>query len=470
MLRKLIRTITTPKSLFAEETQFRGVTKRNRKQQLIIGLDFGTAFTKVVIGESRQAYGVHFSKFGDEQNPYLLPAAMAVDSAGFCSLDLESPKSRRVGDLKMRLLEGDYSLESKAESVAYLALVLQFSRKWLFSKQKRIYGQNYLDWNLNVGLPTHNYHDAKLVQAYRDIVHCAWLVSVTTSSINLEFAKHVLEGKEDASTRQDRLIHPDSIGLFPEFVAQVTGYVRSPQRQEDLHALMDVGAGTVDVTVFNVFHRDDDDFFPIFAKSVKNFGVFFHTKFRLEKLQYKGRWAPNAQDRALTDREFGKKLRVSQQQLADVDRPFRKKVSNQLNEQLRYTKDKRYPKSRRWEEGVPIFLCGGGANVELYANLIESLEEKGKPFKIVRQGLPKPERLKAGRLRAENFDRLSVAYGLSFDAFDIGEIEKAEEIEDITDDPGLPGRTGGTTFCSICHGSGGAMAHGCYKCGGTGLI
>lgn len=470
MLRKLIKSVTTPKSLFVEETQFPDVTKRNRKQQLIIGLDFGTAFTKVVIGESRQAYGVHFSKFGDEQNPYLLPAAMAVDSAGFCSLGLESPKSRRVGDLKMRLLEGDYSLDSKAESVAYLALVLQYSRKWLFSKQKRIYGQNYLDWNLNVGLPTHNYHDAKLVQAYRDIVHCAWVVSVTTSSINLGFAKRVLEGKEDASTRQDRLIHPDAIGLFPEFVAQVTGYVRSPQRQEDLHALMDVGAGTVDVTVFNVHERDGDDFFPVFAKSVKNFGVFFHTKFRLKKLQYKGRWTQNPQDKALTDREFAKKVRVSQQRLFEVDSPFRRKVFNQLIEQLRYTKDKRYPKSPRWEEGIPIFLCGGGANVDLYSGLINSLEESGKPFRIIRQGLPKPERLKASRLRADNFDRLSVAYGLSFDAFDLGEIGKADEIEDITDNANVSRSNGGTTFCPICNGTGGAMAHGCYKCGGSGLI
>jgi len=78
--------------------------------------------------------------------------------------------------------------------------------------------------------------------------------------------------------------------------------------------------------------------------------------------------------------------------------------------------------------------------------------------------------LQASRLKAENFDRLLVAYGLSFDAFDIGEIERTDEIADDTDDPISPGKKGASTFCPLCNGTGGAMAHGCYKCGGSGLI
>ena len=52
----------------------------------------------------------------------------------------------------------------------------------------------------------------------------------------------------------------------------------------------------------------------------------------------------------------------------------------------------------------------------------------------------------------------------------VGEIEKADEIEDITDGPSVTATKGGSTFCPICNGTGGAMAHGCYKCGGTGMI
>jgi hypothetical protein len=40
----------------------------------------------------------------------------------------------------------------------------------------------------------------------------------------------------------------------------------------------------------------------------------------------------------------------------------------------------------------------------------------------------------APRLNPDEYDRLSVAYGLSFDAFDIGQIIKSNEISDIDND------------------------------------
>ena len=51
------------------------------------------------------------------------------------------------------------------------------------------------------------------------------------------------------------IIEDDEISLFPEFLAQIAGYVRSPGRQADLHMLVDVGAGTMDATTFNVHVR-----------------------------------------------------------------------------------------------------------------------------------------------------------------------------------------------------------------------
>ena len=50
---------------------------------------------------------------------------------------------------------------------------------------------------------------------------------------------------------------------------------------------------------------------------------------------------------------------------------------------------------------------------------------------IVDKTLPKPEDLKNSDLRAEIFDRLAVAYGLSFDSFDIGHIVPPAEINDV---------------------------------------
>lgn len=467
MLKKLVDSMTTSKSLFTAKTQFDGVSKRARKQQLVIGLDFGTAYSKVVIGEVRQAHAVHFAKFGSRDNPYLLPATFSVNESGVCTLDLEAPGTAPVNDLKMRILQGDYSLESKAACIVYIALMLRYVRKWLFSKHKRVYGGNYLDWNLNVGLPAHNYHDDDLVKTYREIVEFAWLASVSPGDVSFQLARDCLSETVDTKSTIGEIISSDAIELFPEFAAQITGYVRSPQRQEDLHALMDVGAGTVDVTVFNIFNHKGEDRFPVFAKSVENLGVHFHTLHRLKVLKFSGRWKPLAQDKALSKREFARKVHCTLRDLAEADRPFRHKISDQLISQLKYTKEKRYPLSRHWTSGIPLFLCGGGANVDFYTEIIDLLEESGKPYRIVRQRLPKPERLKANRLRSGEYDRLSVAYGLSFDAFDIGEIERAGDIEDIS----LPGSAGAgiKIICPRCRGTGGPRGNDCLNCGGSGM-
>lgn len=468
--KSLFQKITGARNLFTSETQLPSASKRKRRQ-LIIGLDFGTAFTKVVIGESREAYAVHFSKHGSDENPYLLPGVMYASSTGECQLKPTSPKDNIITDMKMRLLRGKPSIDDSAKCVAYIAIVLRYVRNWLLKHHKDTYAGCWIDWNLNVGLPTENYHDFALVHAYKDIAHASWALSVIDAPITLPRAKEMLSANLDTSGYEDRLIHPDLIGLFPEFVAQVTGYVRSPQRQEGLHTLMDVGAGTVDVTVFNVFENDGDELFPIFAKSVKNFGVYFHVLHRLNELGWTGQWRPHAHDAALTDREFAKKVRTNLNTLSEIDKVFRSGVSKQLNDALRHTKQCRYPGSPAWNTGVPIFLCGGGANAEIYDSLIKQQEENGRPFMITRRHLPRPDRLNASRLKREHFDRLSVAYGLSFDAFDIGEIVKESDVEDISEERRESRRAEQTDNwrpCPRCRGNSASLGTNCSTCGGSG--
>jgi len=58
-------------------TQFPDTSSHSPKQLLTIGLDFGTAFTKVVIGETRTSYAVSF-KCQNLENPYLLPCVLYI--------------------------------------------------------------------------------------------------------------------------------------------------------------------------------------------------------------------------------------------------------------------------------------------------------------------------------------------------------------------------------------------------------
>ena len=60
---------------------------------------------------------------------------------------------------------------------------------------------------------------------------------------------------------------------FPEFVAQISSYRQSPQRRRDLHLLVDVGAGTVDIVTFHVWEPEETDCYSILEAAVEKLGT-----------------------------------------------------------------------------------------------------------------------------------------------------------------------------------------------------
>lgn len=444
------KSIQAPTPLTGELTQFPGTKLSAPKQQIIIGLDFGTAFTKVIIGEVRMSYAVPFMSDRHE-NPYLLFSAIKVASNGECSFGHDVRSSGQIlTNLKMKLLEGSPSKEDLANIVAFLALVFRHCRLWLMENQRLIYEGKYLDWYVNVGLPTDSYHDETLTAIYHKVVTAAWALSIVSDAVTIDRAHKILSciecgGKpldEDFVDLQDRLICMEAIGLFPEFVAQVTGYVRSPMRKDDLHLMMDVGAGTIDISVFNVvkseeenqggFYSEEEHRFPIFAKALKPLGTYYLMRHRVEKVQKEIAYKWNFGERIPSRNEFASALKISLEQVKEIDEKFCSTIGKTIGDLLKYSKEYRYPNSIRWQEGLPTFLCGGGGKVDVYKDLLQRIEQNRTHSRRVRlEKLPKPERLNAPYILEDGYDRLMVAYGLSFNALDIGRIIRDSEIEDV---------------------------------------
>jgi hypothetical protein len=428
--------------LTGDLTQFPGTNPSASKQQIIIGLDFGTAFTKVVIGEVRISYAVPFMSEKYE-NPYLLSSALKIASNGECSFghDVQS-SGQLLTNLKMKLLEGSPSKEDLVNIVAFLALVLRHCRLWLMENHRLIYEGKYLDWYVNVGLPTDSYHDEALTATYHNVLTAAWALSIIPDAVTIHCANKMLscvEGgerllDEDCVNLQDRLICAETIGLFPEFVAQVTGYVRSPLRKQDLHLMMDVGAGTIDISVFNVFESEEEreHRFPIFAKALKPLGTFYLMRHRVEKAPNDVLYQWNVEERTPSRNEFASSVNISVEKVKEIDEEFCLTIGKTLGDLLKYSKECRYPNSIRWREGIPTFLCGGGGKVDVYMNLLERIEQNRDHSRRIRlERLPKPERLMAPYILDDGYDRLMVAYGLSFNALDIGVIIRDSEVEDV---------------------------------------
>ncbi len=74
-----------------------------------------------------------------------------------------------------------------------------------------------------------------------------------------------------------------NVQAAPEFAGQIASYVRSAHRRPDLHLMVDVGAGTTDITTFNI-HQDFEtleNVFPIFQPNIVNLGTHFLTANRV---------------------------------------------------------------------------------------------------------------------------------------------------------------------------------------------
>tara|TARA_R110001583_G_scaffold195331_1_gene371809 strand:- start:14172 stop:15788 length:1617 start_codon:yes stop_codon:yes gene_type:complete len=373
-------------------------------KELVIGLDFGTAFTKVVVGETTYAYAIPFNGFD-----YLLPSELHVNELGTCFLQGE-PQTTLVKDLKLPLVLANASDLDRIAIVAFLALVFHASRKWV---EDNIFKDYTIDWLVNAGLPTSNYHDKVLKALYTKLINAAWSLSFI-EVITINAANAILH--DDSAFKQhlpiQQQLSVDSLNLFPEFAAQIVGYVQSPARREFSHLLVDVGAGTLDVAMFIVKNENGDWMFETNGKGVETLGADILLKHRVGSLNQnlKIEFIDSYPDAGEIITLFGIKLK----DLARVDAPFKKAVNLSLKKVISSV-------AAGYSFGVDIttFICGGGASVGLFREEVEAV--KGRyPLSVI--SLPLPRRLKGKSLNASNYHRLSVAYGLSFDPFNIGKV------------------------------------------------
>ena len=302
----------------------------------------------------------------------------------------------------------------------FLAGVIRFSRAWLYNNQPNLVRNYRLAWNLRIGCPTNLFEADDSKDVYKRLATVAWVASQRARLPTAEDVRRMLRaGVVETDTGLDEL------EAVPEFVAQITSYSHSPQRADGLHLLVDCGAGTVDVVSFNVYrHRNSlEDRYPIWGSAVQPKG----TRFLMER--YLGglsgiQWdtdAPVPDRKELQDR-FG----VEQSTIVEVEREFRRELAQIICNVLRYTRQKRYTTAPEWNEGLPVFISGGGASCNVYVDSVTT-GCKQMPVTPSRRNFPLPEGLTQADISSELFHRLSVAYGLTFDP---GRIYASGETED----------------------------------------
>ncbi len=395
-------------------------------RQLVIGLDFGTSMTKVVVGDHSIVGGKMYAiPFKD--NSYLQPTSLFLKEGIFNLYEGD-----RIPDLKYTLMTKSSKVIESAVT-AYIALILRYVRYYFLKKYENIYKRNELIWAINIGVPSTSFDNQALSNSFHLVALAGWYASVQEGHIDIQKIETALktscrdlENKKRGSYHylEDSRLHLDLVHVVPEVIAEVIGYAKSPLRNEGMHLLVDIGATTTDVATLIVGKKDGEDIYPLLQADVQRLGVFELHKSRIEQISKQ-----NSHENKKRFSEFKDGIdelsRIPDlKQYREIcshvnDKYFIGKFIKQVGTVLAITKEKRNPLAEAWKNGLPVFVCGGGSRLELYKEaIVEHYKNwrKGKtniaPCHLVE--LPKPTNLEADDLPESEFHRLAVAYGLSF--------------------------------------------------------
>lgn len=411
---------------------------RSTPMPLRIGVDFGTAFTKVAIRAGVDLVPVEWSAVtGDdsETGRYVVPGFVVRAPNGEYGWQRLTETDIR-GNLKLPVIEMAGSDECPIATVAYLALVIRYARAFLYRNAeigRKLVGRS-LRWELNIGCPTEPHENPKVVQVFRRIARTAWQLATREHVYESDILSAWKAGEMDVGLEAEP-------GVVPEFVAQIAGYLGSPQVKEGLHALIDIGAATLDVATFNVVIRNDrasPPRIPIFFSAVRPLGTHYLRHNRHSRLDLELSWNDAAPVESAD--EFAERNDKPLDEVVAVDEEFAGQIERCITGVIDGTRTNARGDSRSaaWREGLPIFITGGGSNCILYRQAIEVVQREVGLRVEQRPGSSRHFRLielnpTSGNARhIEAGDRLTVALGLTEDAESIARVVPHRDIEPIT--------------------------------------
>lgn len=429
-------------------------TASGRRTRLVLGLDFGTSCTKVVIQDPvrRHAVAVPFPELAPASNPYLLPSRLYVRSGGGASL---APGGTPFAGLKVGLIEEpdkvllrggageDAAATVRALAVAFLALVVTAAREWFRESRADQYRGDSLVWEVNLGLPARSSDDPKLLATFREVLLAACRLSDSRSAVTVSAALGALataHGTAGGSQSGDQT----RVGVIPEVIAEVIGYARSDLRTEGLHLLVDVGATTLDVSTFVLHRADGDDTYEVLTAEVKRLGAHVLHQRRIREtaalVERHLNTLVSESDGAARIPPLAEYLpRAESPDMVSIDEPLANAAGGLVYGVINETRKNRDPKARAWEIGLRTFVCGGGRAVDAYGSMVSGLDRSLRKFTLTAGlqvvDLPTPEKLDAPELAPGEYHRLGVAYGLSFPAVDLGKIRLPLAIADLEEPP-----------------------------------
>lgn len=427
---------------------------------LIIGLDFGTSATKMVIRDAftGNVFPVNINKSAFSIEQFLQASCIFLNEGVF---EL-SGKGERLDDLKLSLLacKAQYPVTEFNHCCAYLALMIRSARGWFFSEQEPAYRHHKINWHINIGIASRSYEDRGKVQLFRRLAWAAANLAADASHTQIKIdaldkyrtlSKNAFES-ESQEKISDMEFTPNDIGVVPEIAAQIQGFMASSRwswTARPIMMLVDVGAGTVDTALFHV--NPSDSKLTFYSSRVEPNGAM---NLHRERVTWLMKSIPDESDFSLVhdylksiEQSTGRLLPIPSSVIdylpgyriskvnRDIDEIFRlekyrKQVAGSINEAK--LKKGIGAKGSQQLVNLPLLLCGGGSRLPIYLTIAEEINKTPNwNVSVEKMLMPVPPELREIGWHSEDFDRISVAYGLSLQR-GLEKIVRAVEVPDIT--------------------------------------
>lgn len=419
-------------------TQFPEMTGEETRL-VVMGLDFGTSCSKVVIRIPGMGIITPIKFQTDNGNSYLHPTKIYSTEDGELFINATAGATERF-NLKIPFIkraginETDVNTnaqeEEKEKAVGYLAYVIGLSRRYFMEQHRETIKYFKIDWNLNIGIPSSGFDNENEMEIFKELALAAWWVSTQESNITSEL---VVEGIQRATSIDYSLdIHRDAVNVVPEIIAQVSGYAKSDQGKDGLYILIDIGASTLDVSTFIIKEKEEEIHYKFCSAITSALGAYELHLRRLSIFEkFKGftlidsltsdPMSPvpeNLSDYLSTENVL--KLKEPYEEEEEIARECRKVIRKSWS----IAKDGEEGDHSDFKDGITTFLCGGGHKLRFYIMAVKEIDYSftydHNIGSLRLMNLPIPDIIKSQGIEEEDYHRISVAFGLSLaiDEFD----------------------------------------------------
>jgi len=386
----------------------------------ILGLDFGTSSTKMIVRLPYEAGQPTIAipapetcRSGD--HPYLWQTVLWLTKDGTFhpwpergATVLNSLKQGLIqgrSDEKVSNVGASTSVTRAQAGAAYLALAIRYARGWLLRNRPNLFRGRKAVWFVNIGMPTASHDDPSIVKPYRCMGAAALLLAGIDSPVTVQATQRFLDDPHViGAAASEEAAEEMGVVVVPETAAEMTGFAKSTRSAPGLYLLVDVGALTLDACMFHHIQRPvGENGYAFMAAAVRPLGVESFHWFLSE---------------GKTESDFKRQC----------DRTLRAVVWD--------TKKRRDIYDECWRPGndLPVFLAGGGATHDVHRDIVETLD----PWLRQHTGNEGIRRLELSTPRAielpeplADFGRMAVAWGLSYPPTEIGRIQPMRDIADI---------------------------------------